>query len=135
MKNNIATTIEQSKELIKLGLDVSTADMCHCLNYKDSTLEELKYNLLPDPYMTLRTKSDSIPAWSLSALSENIIPQEIEDEEYILNITAGKCYKWIITYDDVEEDWKCAPGLVGLGDTLIDACVELIIKLKERKVI
>ncbi len=55
----LCTTIEQSKKLIELGLDVNTADMM----WFDDGLGELIEMVGCNP-----TTSDDIPAWSLSTL-------------------------------------------------------------------
>lgn len=67
--NNIATSIEQSKELVRLGLDQKTADMSY--TYFDES--EPKLDLIP--YM-LNSRM-AIPAWSLSALLE-VMPKGTE---------------------------------------------------------
>lgn len=65
----IATSIEQSKRLIELGLNPDSSDMCYCIDYKESNLlGKDVYNLQIDTYKTLWSKPDNIPAWSLSAL-------------------------------------------------------------------
>ena len=68
----ICTTIEQSKKLIELGIDVNTADMWY-LPIKDS------HKLVTTPSLT----RGIIPAWSLSALLE-LIPN------YVINKSDGK---------------------------------------------
>ena len=75
----IATTIEQSKHLLELGLDPRTADMVW--RYVTSgcyRLEVLHKELFE------ATNEKDIPAWSLSALLE-VIPSNIGD--YDLYIT------------------------------------------------
>ena len=56
MKTKICTSIEQSKKLLELGVDVNTADMI--------------YNILGEPYVRNDTPIDEYhtPAWSLVAL-------------------------------------------------------------------
>ena len=58
--NKICTSIEQSKKLIELGLDVNTADMYYTSEHST-------------PSIMTGAKSDYssyVPAWSLSALLE-----------------------------------------------------------------
>lgn len=50
--NKICTSIEQSKKLIKLGIDISTADMCW------------QNNEFPVGF----NDDEAVPAWSLTAL-------------------------------------------------------------------
>jgi len=68
--NKICTSIEQSKKLIELGIDVNTADM----HYSTWTiLNEGEYILSPNQGETIEELQEDygnqvIPAWSLSAL-------------------------------------------------------------------
>ena len=64
MENKICTSLEQSKKLIELGIDVNTADM-----YWD--YDVIKHEDYP---MVMDEQFDDtcIPAWSLSALLELI---------------------------------------------------------------
>ena len=61
----ISTTIEQSKELVRLGLDPKTADMVWMCN---KWLYSIKYNILNREQFS---EQDTL-AWSLSALLEVI---------------------------------------------------------------
>lgn len=73
--NKICTTIEQSKKLIELGVDVNTADMVYLRAYLG---EERDYILLIGSYPEEYTEKgdgslipvydEHIPAWSLTAL-------------------------------------------------------------------
>jgi hypothetical protein len=74
---------------------------------------------------------DDVPAWSLAALF-SIVRQELFDGEYIINITEGANDKWIISYDP---PYDISSYLSVSGDNLIDCCVEMIIKLKERNLL
>ena len=73
-------------------------------------------------------------AWSLAALI-NIIPQELFDGEYIINITEGIDNKWIITYDHYKNRNHSFYGLSTGADNLVDACYEMILKLHELKML
>lgn len=75
----IATTIEQSKKLIELGIDINTADMWWAERYEGRITEEGQYIVAKEPYYYLSFIKPSdvnysqdivkdIPAWSLSAL-------------------------------------------------------------------
>ena len=58
--NKICTTIEQSKKLIELGIDVNTADMywwTHSKRYYRAAMDDGDFN-----------KESDTPAWSLTAL-------------------------------------------------------------------
>jgi hypothetical protein len=63
----IATTIEQSKHLLELGLDPKTADMCLCKTAHDTWFLAA---YTPGEY-----DAHTAPAWSLSALLE-VMPKE-----------------------------------------------------------
>lgn len=76
------------------------------------------------------TEAVYLPCWSLAALF-NIIPQNIFDGEYIINITEGCANKWVLTYDHYENRNHSYFGLSSGADNLVDACVEMIIRLHE----
>lgn len=72
MKNKICTSIEQSKKLIELGIDVNIADMY----WEYDTFQKFyRLELFEDGFPKTITKDD-IPAWSLSALLK-IIPSPL----------------------------------------------------------
>lgn len=75
----IATTIEQSKKLVRLGLDPKTANMCWVKDYTE------QWVLIADTQTNIRSRLEGmyeysgfqwqehialVPAWSLSALLE-----------------------------------------------------------------
>lgn len=71
----IATTTEQSRKLVELGIDSSTADM----HYSTWTIIDGKWILSPNYNDTIEDLQEEygnqiIPAWSLYALLE-LIPQ------------------------------------------------------------
>ena len=73
--NKICTSIEQSKKLIELGIDINTADMVYCVElYK----EGWKYSNEAYP-IDGTLEGDDIPAWSLSALENLMTFQLIEN--------------------------------------------------------
>lgn len=79
--NKICTSIEQSKKLIELGIDVNTADFMWEYNPDKETYWN-KPTIIPiDDYIFV----NDIPAWSLSALL-SILPLHI--------IVNGKVYKF-----------------------------------------
>lgn len=124
------TNIKQSEELAKI-LPIESADMrYHTISpYNPYPCDEIVYTIdfgNPSGY--------DIPCWSLSALLD-VIPQEIFDGEYIINITEGCDNKWILTYDHRENRHHSYYGLSYGADNLIDACYVLILKLKELKLL
>ena len=142
------TTIEQSKKLIKLGIDVDTADMFygytapyeHSDCMYDGGYDEIPY---PKDFLKLNanfSESDydgKLPCWSTEALLD-ILDETIvtdEGEEYILQFGKdGTSY--YMYYKDayrsmnnrIEElDFSCS--------TLLKCAFEMIVKLKELKLI
>jgi len=73
MENKICTTIEQSKKLIELGLDVNTADM-HW-QYIEEDDGQLQWFCFPKDFSI--NKEKSLVAWSLSALF-GLLPQNVQ---------------------------------------------------------
>ena len=61
--NKICTSLEQSKKLIELGIDVSTADMCHEILQQEP-------QIVYKTHCRVKSLNDEIPAWSLTALLE-----------------------------------------------------------------
>ena len=128
-KNKICTTVEQSNKFIELGIDVNTADMRWEAESVDFNRKiPIQYEERPKvgflkPYL---------PAWSLSALM-GLLKYEIVDKEtgHSLCLEMNKCDdeyhlyyydKWEFV-SDIETDFY---------DDFVDACVDLIIQLKEK---
>ena len=118
----IATTIEQSKKLMELGLDINSADMywwnCH------------GFRLSANPYTEEVKKGfeshqlECIPAWSLSALLD--ISPAID-----LNKFRGK-YKC----DYLKDEWSNGPDYTTYSyDNPIDAVFEMVVWLLENRYI
>lgn len=69
----IATTIEQGKKLLELGIDPNTADMF----YEKMDNEEYDYHLCVGKMPKMQIACEEyVPAWSLSALL-NLLPLSI----------------------------------------------------------
>jgi len=131
--NKICTSIEQSKKLIELGIDVNTADM----KWFNGVLmfhfdKEAKENYD-------KTKHEYIPAWSLSALLE-LMPKSIciKQSEH-----SGYFYflEWQFANDNslryVGNDRKCLIDIYSDHDDgwkdSIDTAFEMVCWLKENK--
>lgn len=122
---NICTTIEQSKKLIELEIDRTTADMYYSFDYNIEEYDE-DAQIIPkselDQHFSLFPKD--IPCWSLAALL-NVLPRiNIEKETW-----SDDTYDYrIIAYidDGYIGDWFNNP---------IDACYDMIIKLHEDKLL
>ena len=63
----ICTSIEQSKKLLSLGIDPSTADMMY-QEYETVKGDDYDYDYKLQPFYS--EELDGIPAWSLTVLSE-----------------------------------------------------------------
>jgi hypothetical protein len=121
----IATSIEQSK-ILKGILPLESADM--------------GWYYSKDPYaarnqMWLGTKVENadLPAWSLSALLE-ILPSYLGEFKDGVDFGLSKSVngKWYSAhYLKTSDDGDLSAVYVKTGDTSIDACYEMVIKLHE----
>lgn len=111
----IATTIEQSKKLIELGLDADTADMYW--EY-DSFQGFHRLELFEDGFSKTLNKDD-IPAWSLSAL------MELFDDK----VGIAKEYETWFAYDNGKS--HCSKHF----NNPLDAAFEMVCYLLENKLI
>lgn len=129
MKN--CTDVEQSKKLIKLGIDVNTADMM----WDDWSLIDEGWKLSVGYYPEIEKDygRKCYPAWSLAALLEYLRQKDCFPE-----ITStGECFLMDINFYDDEEGKVVHPlhFIRTEGKTLVDAAVEMIYKLKEKDLI
>jgi len=116
--NKICTSIEQSKKLVELGIDVSTADMSWVSNG------------LGKPFArTIPVKGDPeehlLPCWSFAALF-GVLP----DDTDIVKDNA----------DTENEKYMCTVGIKDgiistFGNNPVDACYEMILKLHEQNIL
>ena len=124
-KSQVATSIEQSKRLLELGLKKETADMMYITDGR--VPEEYRhYDLVPEYYESCLEDIVHIPAWSLHRLVE-MIPLDIWHTEYEdgprLKHTFWFC-KHAPSYNSVENiDFMAHPNLY---DNIID-CIEWLI--------
>ena len=124
------TDLEQSKKLAEI-LPIESADMFHFIHEVDTV--GFGYKKEAAEFYS-KTEFEYLPCWSLAALLD-IIPQEIFDGEYVINITEGCDNRWVLTYDYYENRNHSYYGLSTGADNLIDACYEMIIKLHEQKIL
>lgn len=115
------TDLEQSKQLAEI-LPIESADMFY-LKIPNSSL--VGYNYSDLPYFAILGMKDNLPVWSLSALLE-VLPEGIIENYYVPNLQKENG-KYSIAYGNEE--------LLCIADNPIDACVEMIIKLKEKGLI
>lgn len=137
------TDLEQSRMLAEI-LPIETADMRygHIAPYEysdrmyDGGYDEVPYPkdfLIRNPNFSPNDYDGEIPCWSLGALLE-LMPQEIFEGKYVINITEGLDNKWVITYDHYDNR-NSFYGLYTGSDNLVDSCVDLLTKLKEKQLL
>ena len=118
--NKICTSLEQSKKLIELGIDIKTADICWSIDIPDLP------TLLAYPITDCDNWENKIPAWSLSALLE-LIPDKISisNESYYLSFTKKSVeFRGPITWDGQKaKSFEM--------DNTLDAAFEMVCWLKE----
>jgi len=121
----IATNIDQSKNLVKLGLDPSTADMCYIREqWLDDETDKVEEGWSEFPVAKVDDDKEIpqpiiLPSWTLSALL-SLIP-----EVHLQQRTNS--YK---TY------YHCTiPVYDAIGDTAIDAAYEVILFMIKYKYI
>jgi len=151
MENKRATTIEQSKKLVELGLNDDTADMNYCnASYKGKNyVGEWKLSLQsPQEAKSILDKSvtdwntywEIIPAWSLSALI-SLLPIRIAVEKghfYYLEwqFWNDNSLRYVYPYSD---ERKCLVDIYSDHDEKLKDCIdtafEMIVYLKENKLI
>ena len=115
----ICTTIEQSKKLVELGIDVNTADMCW-LYANGEYFYEVKDGALDD---------EDVYAWSLTALSNFILPYIMDDDgnNYKINISMDGLDRWVAYYKS--DDFSI--HICEESEDLIDVIFEMVCWLKE----
>lgn len=118
--NGIATTIEQSKKLIELGLSADTADM----RYEEIPRIQGEYKLV----FSKPNNKWEIPAWSLSALIE-LMPIKIRNSREFTIYKGESGYS--LTYFFHDEDYP----IIRDGVTLLDTAFEMVCYLLENKLI
>ena len=118
--NKICTSIEQSKKLIELGIDVKTADMywwTYGLRYYRAAMDDGDFN-----------KESDIPAWSLTSLL-GLMPDRLyinDDEVYWFELdNVGGLYR---CYYEDEEDYDLS---FFDGEEPIDVLFNMVVWLKE----
>ncbi len=103
--SKICTSIEQSKKLIELGLDVYTADMKWFISLDEYSIEEIsvfkqlvEFNLFAYDDIDW-DNTHFIPAWTISALL-NIIPNWTMNKTDKINLTCNLYYHCEVGYND-----------------------------------
>lgn len=123
----IATTIEQSKHLIELGIPKESADMWYPQYVNGATGE-----LCDSEKLELYKTHKGTPAWSLSALLEQI-PSDLGSQTLTIEKCDSEPLKYGLNYHD---SWGRENDIqTKYYDNLVDACYEMIIKLHEQKLL
>lgn len=125
------TDLEQSKKLAEI-LPLESADMWWLYVTAQGKYIAMMYEE-PNPHYLIRMESygikdAAIRCWSLAALLE-VLPPRIHD---ICTLEFGRIY--------TKKDWYVAYNNAGINyyfvnSNLIDACFEMIVKLKEKDLI
>ena len=125
--NKICTSLEQSKKLIELGIDIKTADMCWSIDIPDLP------TLLAYSITDCDNWENKIPTWSLSALLELIPPYLGEFNDGIdFGFSKSMNGKWYsVHYIQLDNSGLATFTKTVTGDTAINAAFEMVCWLKE----
>lgn len=118
------TTIEQSKKLVKLGLNPNTADMCYIQHF-DEYYNEVTF-IEENPVLTYTIDVLDLPCWSLGALI-NLMPSMIYKGKQTFDLEIHKGVLYHVCYENhchLDEIWVSK-------ENLIDAAFEMIVWLLE----
>ena len=138
MVNNIATSIEQSKILLKLGIDASKASMSYLTNAFEGNENDYRYSI---PYKEVcvnaafYNRKHKLPAWTLVDLIE-LLPDSITNEDANGNVDkeAFLCVNHEgVVYETISYGYK--NFMRRKDETLIDVAVRAIKDLKDKKLI
>ena len=111
----IATDLEQSKKLAEI-LPLESADMCYrIVAYNPNDTHEYQ------PYCFRGTLSSDIPCWSLAALF-SMLPKSA----YLEKGASTELCRLTLPVELITSNWNLEP---------IDACYEMILKLKEKNLL
>jgi len=111
--NKICTTIEQSKKLLELGIDVKTADMFWDTLFAKKPEAQVNNHYFIDEY----DDEHRVPAWSLSALFK-MLPYSARLERG----SSTELYCLTLPDELKSSDWYVEP---------IDAVFEMVCWLKD----
>ena len=131
--NKICTSLEQSKKLIKLGIDLATADM----HYSTWTILNGEYILSPNQGETIEELQEDygnqvIPAWSLAALL-GLMPKlyEFENDPDDGGCQPNLCKGWDNNQWHIV--YRSSIYITEWYDGPLDAAFEMVCWLKENK--
>ena len=125
--NKICTTIEQSKKLSEI-LPIESADMM----WDDWSLIDEGWRSIVGYYPEIEKDygRKCYPAWSLVALLDQLEDVIVDENGYNYQLQIIKeGVQYYLVYEGVDD---FASYDTSLFDDLVDACVEMILKLKEK---
>ena len=124
------TDIERSKVLAEiLPLDSADYFYKYCIGHYNT----IYYRLETYPYNKGGNKNHDIPCWSLAALLNVLSKIYYPVKDHKTDLILGKPKdEWCVLYWDTT---GMQHGEETLGDNPVDACVNMIVKLKEKNMI
>ena len=134
--NTLATTIEQSKHLLELGLSTDSADMWwsnRFVYWKSTPMIGIATE--QNQLYTFKWCDEDVPAWSLSALLK-VMPKEIkkDDKQYSFHLeTTHNLY--YVSYYRYDIDGIRYLHTTELNNCTIDAAYEIVCWLLEQGLI
>ena len=127
----IATTIEQSKHLLELGLDPKTADMFY-FSYGMFRPMKLHVGKILEDVVTGK-RQWAIPAWSLSALLE-VMPSDLYYQHRVVHIEKDY-YSCIRSVHDPECEDEPYGIHATFGNTAVESAYKMVCWLFEQGLI
>jgi hypothetical protein len=144
--NKICTSIEQSKKLIELGIDINTADMRYGYiapyDYSDRMYDggydEIPYPkdfLKKNPNFSVNEYDAELPCWSLAALLDVLPIVYTNNKKEIcgplhIDITDSET-PFVLWYVNPLHKGCIVELKTRECDNLVDACYEMVLKLHE----
>ena len=123
------TDVTQSKKLAEI-LQPESADMCWGICDETLKLKTFPYLM---PWRDYTAKEHYLPCWSLAALLDQLEDIIVDENGYEYKLEIIKeGVQYYLVYQSIL-DAACYETL--LFDDLIDACVEMIVRLKEKDLI
>lgn len=123
------TTIDEAKRLMAANVDLKSADMSYVEWPSGWTLSTSPSLAVQKKLFSFR-QGYELPCWSLGALLD-LLPKEIlpkDGSKSYLIATEGIEHPWTLVYADCDNN--DVPGFAFQKDTLVEACIEMIIALK-----
>lgn len=117
--------MEESRKLMDAGIDTDTADMCYIIDDETKTYRKTPVAL---PYNTYTAKEFYVPCWSLGALY-GLMPCEIALASEVVRRTVTGNRVYYATHPSMKE--PSALSEISDNDTVVDACVKMVLRLAE----